>query len=59
MKIFVTCLLSDGKQARVAAKEIGGKVADVGVKIEDVGDKVQCVDERVQVVIDGALGLSG
>ena len=31
---------SDGKQARVAAK--------------DIGDKVQCVDEKVQVVIDGA-----
>jgi hypothetical protein len=39
--------LSDGKQARVVAKEIGDKVADVGVKIEDVRDKVQ-------VVIDGA-----
>ena len=40
-------MFSDGKQARVAAKEISDKVADVGVK-------VQSVDERVQVVIDGA-----
>ena len=46
-KTFVTYMLSDGKQARVAAKEIGDKVSDVG-------DKVQCVDDKVQVVIDGA-----
>ena len=38
---------SDGKQARVAAKDIGDKLADVGVKVE-------CVDDKVQVVIDGA-----
>ena len=37
-------MLSDGKQARVSAK--------------DIGDKVQCVDEKVQVVIDGARALS-
>ena len=53
---FITYMLSDGKQARVAAKEIGDKVSDVGVKIQD---KVQCVDQKVQVVIDGARGLSG
>ena len=40
-----TSILSDGKQAKVAAK--------------DIGDKVQCVDEKVQVVIDGAPPLSG
>ena len=58
-------MLSDGKQARIAAKEIGGKVADVSVKVEsvedkveDICDKVQCVNEKVQVVIDGAWGLS-
>ena len=51
LKTFLICLLSDGKQARVAAKEISGKVTDVV-------DKVQCVDEKVQVVIDGARGLS-
>ena len=45
---FLTCVLSDGKQA---AKEIG-------IKIEDVGGKVQCVDDRVQAVIDGTRGLS-
>ena len=49
---------SDGEQAKLAAKDIGLKVADVGVKIEDVGDKLQCVDEKVQVVIHGAQGLS-
>ena len=51
LTIFLTHMLSDGKQARVAAKEIGDKVSDVGVKIQD---KVQCVDDKVQVVIDGA-----
>jgi hypothetical protein len=44
-------MLSDGKQAREAAKDIGEKVADVGVKLE-------CVDEKVQVVIDGTQGSS-
>ena len=39
-----TSLLSDGKQARVVAK--------------DIGDKVKRVDEKVQVVIDGARGIS-
>ena len=59
-KAFLIYTLSDGKQARVAAKDIrdkvsdvGDKVLDVGVKIEDVGDKVQCVDDKIQVVIDG------
>ena len=37
---LMTSILSDGKQAREAAK--------------DIGDKVRCVDEKVQVVIDGA-----
>ena len=55
---FLTSILSDGEQAKLAAKDIGLKVADVGVKIEDVGDKLQCVDEKVQVVIHGAQGLS-
>ena len=57
---------SDGRQARVAAKDIGNKVVNVGVKVEevgdkveDVGDKVQCIDEKVDVVIDGVHGLSG
>ena len=63
LKAFLTYMLSDGKQARVAAKEISDKVSVVGVKIEDlgqdVGDKLQCVDEMVQVVLDGARGLSG
>ncbi|KAN0139160.1 hypothetical protein V8E53_003049 [Lactarius tabidus] len=48
----VQVVIEDGRQARVAAKDIGDKVADVGVKVEDVGDKVQCVDEKVQVVIN-------
>ena len=42
--------LSDGKQARVAAKDIGDKVADMGVKVE-------CLDDKVQVVIDGTQGV--
>ena len=58
LKAFLIYTLSDGKQARVAAKEMSDKVSDVGVKIEnvgqDVGDKLQCVGEKVQVVIDGA-----
>ena len=41
---LLTSILSDGEQAKVAAK--------------DIGDKVTCVDEKVQVVIDGARGLS-
>ena len=36
---ILTSKLSDGKQAREAAKEIGVKV--------------ECVDDKVQVVIDG------
>ena len=40
-------MLSDGKQAKVAAKDIGDKVAEVGVKVEHV-------DDKVQAVIDGA-----
>ena len=51
LKAFLTHILLDGRQAKVAAKEIG-------VKIEDVGGKVQCVDEKVQVVIEGARGMS-
>jgi hypothetical protein len=41
VETIVITPLSDGKQARVVAKEIGDKVADVGIKIDDVGDKVQ------------------
>ena len=55
---FLTHILSDGKQAKIAAMEIGDKVSDVGVKIEDVGDIVQRVDEKVRVVIDGARGFT-
>ena len=51
LKTFLIYILSDGKQARAEAKEIGDKVSDVG-------DKVQCVDDKVQVVIDGARTLS-
>ena len=40
-------MLSDSKQARVAAKDIGDKVTEVDVR-------VQSVDEKVQVAIDGA-----
>ena len=43
---ILTFILSDGKQARIAAKDIGDKVAEVGAKVE-------CVDDKVQVVIDG------
>ena len=57
---------SDGRQAKVAAKDIGNKVEEVGDKVEDIGnkvedmdDKVQCIDEKVNVVIDGARGFSG
>ena len=46
--------LSDGKQAKVAAKEIGDKVEGVSGKVEEVGDKVQCLDDKVQIVLDGA-----
>ena len=52
LKTFLRYIISDGKQARVAAKEISDKVSDVGVKVERV-------DDKVQVVIDGARGLSG
>ena len=41
---LLTCILSDGKQAKVAAK--------------DIGDKVQSVDDKVRVVIDGERYLS-
>ena len=44
---FYNVFISDGKQARVAVKEISDNVADVG-------DKVQCVDDKVQEVIDSA-----
>ena len=44
LKTFLTCMLSDGKQA---AKEISDKVLEVGVKVERV-------DDKIQVVIDGA-----
>ena len=37
-------MLSDGKQARVAAK--------------DISDKVKCVDDEVQVIINGTRGMS-
>ena len=61
-KAFLIDTLSDGKQARVAAKEIRDKVSDVGVKIEnvgqDLGDRFQCVDEQVRVIIDGTRGFS-
>ena len=43
---ILTFILPDGKQARIAAKDIGDKVAEVGTKVE-------CVDDKVQVVIDG------
>ena len=36
---LLTCIFSDGKQAKVAAK--------------DIGDKVQSVDDKVQVMING------
>ena len=47
---ILTSRLSDGKQARVVAKDISDKVADVGVKVE-------CVDDKLQVIIDGARGV--
>ena len=47
---ILTYRLSDGKQARVAAKDIGDKVADMGVKVE-------CLDDKVQVVIGGTRGV--
>ena len=54
-------IISDDRQAKVAAKDIGNKVEEVGDKVEDIGhkvedmdDKVQCIDEQVQVVVDGA-----
>ena len=60
-----TAVLSDGKQAKVVAKEIGDKIADlndkvenVSDKVEGVGDKVQCVDNKIQMAIDGARVLS-
>ena len=46
---ILTFILPDGKQARIAAKDIGDKVADMGVKVE-------CLDDKVQVVIDGTRG---
>ena len=47
---ILTYGLSDGKQARVAAKDISDKVADMGVKVE-------CLDDKVQVVVDGTQGV--
>jgi hypothetical protein len=52
LQTLLISMLSDGKQVRVAAKDISDKVAEVGVK-------VQSVDEKVQVAIDGARDLSG
>ena len=43
-RALLTPILSDGKQARVLAK--------------DIGDEVKCVDEKVQVAIDGTRGKS-
>jgi uncharacterized protein YoxC len=64
-QVLLTPMLSDGKQARVVARDVSNKVEDVGVKVEDVGDKVEDiddkvrrVDEKVQVAIDGARVLS-
>jgi 23S rRNA pseudoU1915 N3-methylase RlmH len=54
LKSILTPILSDGKQARVAAKDLGDKVADVGVKVKGVEDKVEDIGDQVQVVIDGA-----
>jgi hypothetical protein len=56
LKSVLTSILSDGKQARLAAKDLGDKVADVGVKVEGVEDKVEDIGDQVQVVIDGAQG---
>ena len=51
---FLTYMLSDGKQARVAAKEISDKLSDVGVKIDyvgqDVGNKLQETSLAIQQV---------
>jgi hypothetical protein len=58
LKPLLKSILSDGKQARVVAKDMEDKVTDVGVKIEGVGDKAQRIDEKVQVVIDGARDIS-
>ena len=44
LEVFLTYMLSDGKQARVAAK--------------DISDKVKCVDDKVQVIINGTRGMS-
>ena len=41
---LLTSILTDGKQATVAAK--------------DISDKVKCVDDKVQVFIDGTRGMS-
>jgi methyl-accepting chemotaxis protein len=51
---ILTSMVSDGRQARVAAKDLSDKVDGVEEKVEDIGDQVQCVNEQVQVVIDGA-----
>ena len=40
LRSFLTYMLSDGKHARVAAKEIRDKLSDVGVEIEDMGQDV-------------------
>ena len=42
-QMILTSILSDGKQVRVVAKDIGDKVAEVGVKVEHIDDKVQVV----------------
>ena len=62
---LLTAVLSDGKQAKVVAKEIGDKIADLNDKVENVsdkvevvGDKVQYVDNKIQMAIDGARVLS-
>ena len=46
-QMILTSILSDGRQVRVVAKDIGDKVAEVGVKVEHI-------DDKVQVVLDGA-----
>ena len=57
-KTLLTVVLSDGKQAKVVAKEIGDRIESVGDKVEGVGDKVLCVDNKIQMAIDGARVLS-
>ena len=47
LKPFLTYVLSDGKQARVTAKEISDKLSDVG---QDVGSKLQETSLVIQQV---------